>query len=67
MTRPADHPELGTAARLLRSPINLSAAPHPERFFSAAPDPGAHTDAILRDLGYDAAHIAQLRGANIAA
>lgn len=66
MTRPADHPELGPLA-LLRSPINLSAAPHPERFFSAAPDPGAHTDAILRDLGYDDAHIAQLRDANIAA
>ncbi|TSP13677.1 CaiB/BaiF CoA transferase family protein [Cupriavidus campinensis] len=66
MTRPADHPELGPLA-LLRSPINLSAAPHPERFFSAAPDPGAHTDAILRDLGYDDARIAQFRDANIAA
>lgn len=66
MTRPADHPELGPLA-LLRSPINLSAAPHPERFVSAAPDPGAHTDAILRDLGYDDARIAELRDANIAA
>ncbi|MGO4280905.1 Crotonobetainyl-CoA:carnitine CoA-transferase CaiB [Cupriavidus sp. OV038] len=66
MTRPADHPELGPLA-LLRSPINLSAAPHPERFFSAAPDPGAHTDAILRDLGYDDARIGRLREANIAA
>ncbi|PLQ00311.1 CaiB/BaiF CoA transferase family protein [Cupriavidus pauculus] len=66
MTRPAEHPVLGSLD-LLRSPINLSAAPHPERFGSAAPDPGAHTDVILRDLGYDDAHIAMLRDANIAA
>lgn len=66
MTRPAEHPVLGPLD-LLRSPINLSASPHPERFGSAAPDPGAHTDAILRGLGYGDAHIARLRDANIAA
>nr|WP_315595772.1 CoA transferase [uncultured Cupriavidus sp.] len=66
MTRPADHPVLGSM-ELLRSPINLSAAPHPDRFASAAPDPGEHTNAILRELGHDDASIARLRDANIAA
>lgn len=66
MTRPAEHPVLGTLA-LLRSPINLSEVPHPERFATAAPDPGQHTDEILRGLGYDDAAIARLREADIAA
>ncbi|SPA33593.1 Acyl-CoA synthase [Cupriavidus taiwanensis] len=66
MTRPAEHAVLGPLA-LLRSPINLSAAPHPERFARAAPDPGEHTDEILRGLGYDDAGIAALRAASVAA
>ncbi|SPA54823.1 CaiB/BaiF CoA transferase family protein [Cupriavidus taiwanensis] len=65
MTRPAEHAVLGPLA-LLRSPINLSAAPHPERFARAAPDPGEHTDEILRGLGYDDAGIAALRAASVA-
>ncbi|MGH8789780.1 MAG: CaiB/BaiF CoA transferase family protein [Cupriavidus necator] len=65
MTRPAEHPALGQL-ELLRSPINLSAAPHPERFARAAPDPGEHTDEILRGLGYDEAGVAALREANVA-
>lgn len=65
MTRPAGHPVLGQL-ELLRSPINLSAAPHPERFARAAPDPGEHTDEILRGLGYDEAGVAALRDANVA-
>lgn len=66
MTRPAGHPVLGQI-ELLRSPINLSAAPHPDRFARAAPDPGEHTDEILRGLGYDVADVAGLREANVAA
>lgn len=65
MTRPAEHPALGQL-ELLRSPINLSAAPHPERFARAAPDPGEHTDEILRGLGYDEAGVAALREAKVA-
>jgi crotonobetainyl-CoA:carnitine CoA-transferase CaiB-like acyl-CoA transferase len=65
MTRPAEHPALGPL-ELLRSPINLSAAPHPERFARAAPDPGEHTDEILRGLGYDEAGVAALREAKVA-
>lgn len=60
MTRPAHHPVLGDI-ELLRSPINLSRFPHPERFRNAAPDPGADTDALLDELGYDEAAIAALR------
>ena len=51
MTRPAPHPELGPL-NLLRSPINLSACPHPESFHHAAPDPGEHSTMLLRELGY---------------
>lgn len=61
MTRPAPHAALGDV-QLLRSPINLSACPHPESFARAAPDAGEHTDAVLQELGYDAAAIARLRG-----
>ncbi|MET0312726.1 MAG: CaiB/BaiF CoA-transferase family protein [Burkholderiaceae bacterium] len=60
MTRPAVHRELGPL-ELLRSPINLSACPHPETFASAAPDAGADTDAVLRELGYDEAAISRMR------
>jgi crotonobetainyl-CoA:carnitine CoA-transferase CaiB-like acyl-CoA transferase len=56
MTRPAFHPVLGTM-ELLRSPINLSAFPHPDRFHHAAPDPGEQSDELLHELGYDDAAI----------
>ncbi|WP_137926087.1 CoA transferase [Cupriavidus sp. 2SB] len=65
MTRPAEHPLLGSLS-LLRSPINLSAAPHPEQFDSAAPDPGQHTHDILRSLGLDDTTIERLRESNVA-
>jgi len=60
MTRPAHHPQMGTLA-LLRSPINLSASPHPMAFERAAPDAGQHTDEILLELGYDHEHVQALR------
>jgi crotonobetainyl-CoA:carnitine CoA-transferase CaiB-like acyl-CoA transferase len=56
MTRPASHPVLGEI-HLVRSPINLSGFPHPARFHHAAPDPGAQTQELLRELGYDDAAI----------
>ena len=59
MTRAADHPALGTID-LLRSPINLSACPHPQRFARAAPDPGQHSAELLREAGFDDAAIASL-------
>jgi crotonobetainyl-CoA:carnitine CoA-transferase CaiB-like acyl-CoA transferase len=60
MTRPAPHATLGDL-QLLRSPINLSAFPHPESFDRAAPDAGEDTDAVLRDLGYSDDKVAAMR------
>ena len=60
MTRPAKHPVLGEV-NLIRSPINLSAFPHPEYFHHAAPDPGEQTDALLAELGYGADEIAAMK------
>jgi crotonobetainyl-CoA:carnitine CoA-transferase CaiB-like acyl-CoA transferase len=60
MTRPALHPVLGEIA-LVRSPINLSGFPHPDRFHHAAPDPGEQTDELLRELGYDSAVIGAMK------
>ena len=59
MTRAAEHPALGPVA-LLRSPINLSACPHPDRFERAAPDPGQHSAELLREAGFDDAEISVL-------
>lgn len=64
MTRPAEHRELGTL-KLLRSPINLSACPHPEAFARAAPDAGEHNAELLRELGYDDAGIASLQAQGV--
>lgn len=66
MTRPARHPALGEVD-LIRSPINLSGFPHPDRFHHAAPDPGEQTDELLDELGYDASAIAAMRAAGVAA
>ena len=62
MTRPAAHPVLGPI-NLLRSPINLSACPHPEAFNAAAPDTGQHTDALLRELGFEPVAIETMKAA----
>src|SRR5262245_53069710 len=59
MTRDAAHPTLGQVS-LLRSPINLTACPHPERFARAAPDPGQHSAELLREAGFDDAEVASL-------
>ena len=60
MTRIAAHPTLGEL-RLVRSPINMSACPQPERFHHAGPDPGEHNDELLQELGFDAAAITRLK------
>lgn len=64
MVRPAPHEALGDL-NLIRSPINLSAFPHPPRFDCAAPDAGADSDAVLADLGLEAAEIAALRAEGV--
>lgn len=60
MTRPAVHPVLGQI-QLVRTPINLSAFPHPEAFHHAGPDPGEHSEALLRELGYDDSAIQRMK------
>ncbi len=60
MTRPAHHPVLGEV-NLLRTPLNLSRFPHPESFHHAAPDPGEQTDALLAELGYTQAEVADMK------
>jgi formyl-CoA transferase len=54
-----EHPTLGTL-RTLGSPLKLSATP----VTTGRPAPllGQHTDAVLREAGYDDAEIAKLRG-----
>jgi crotonobetainyl-CoA:carnitine CoA-transferase CaiB-like acyl-CoA transferase len=66
MTRVAEHPTLGEV-NLLRSPINLSANPHPERFDRAAPDPGQHSAELLREADFSDAEIASLMTQGIVA
>ena len=60
MAKPAAHGELGDL-NLIRSPINLSRFPHPERFDHAAPDPGQDADAILDGFGIAREKAEQLR------
>ena len=60
MAKPAAHPELGDLD-LIRSPINLSRFPHPDRFDHAAPDPGSDRDGVLAELGLSPAEIEDLR------
>jgi crotonobetainyl-CoA:carnitine CoA-transferase CaiB-like acyl-CoA transferase len=58
--RPVDHPKLGTFD-IVGQPIHMSAFPQPDRL-KPTPDQGEHTDEVLRELGYDAAAIKELRG-----
>ncbi len=66
MTRPAMHGVLGPL-ELLRSPINMSACPHPETFTRAAPDAGDDTAEVLGELGYGAHTIKAMRDKGVLA
>jgi formyl-CoA transferase len=58
LTRTVRHPVLGEQ-EVIGQPIELSRTPWEIR--TASPEPGEHTDAILAELGFDAAAIAGLR------
>ncbi len=57
-----DHPILGTI-ELVGQPIHLAGAP--QRPWTATPEFGEHTDAVLAELGYDAVAIADFRKRNL--
>ena len=59
MAKAAPHPDLGDL-NLVRSPINMSLFPQPEKFDNAAPDTGADSRTVLSELGLDEEHIAAL-------
>ena len=58
IAHPVKHPRLGEI-EVVGQPVNLPAAPEYE--WSATPEQGEHTDAVLADLGYSAEEIADLR------
>ncbi|HTV90781.1 MAG TPA: CaiB/BaiF CoA-transferase family protein [Stellaceae bacterium] len=64
MARSMDHPRLGEL-KVVGQAINLTKTPEPARMRHATPDLGEHSEEILRDLGYDAAAIADLHARNV--
>jgi crotonobetainyl-CoA:carnitine CoA-transferase CaiB-like acyl-CoA transferase len=56
---PIDHPKYG-AQKVVGQPIHMSRYPQPEKL-KHTPEPGEHTDEILKNLGYDESAIAALR------
>ena len=60
MAKPAAHRELGDL-NLIRSPINLSRFPHPQRFDHAAPDTGQDSADVLTEFGLGEGSVAELR------
>ncbi len=59
MARKVDHPKIGEY-EVVGQPIHMSRYPQPEKL-RPTPDQGQHTDEVLRELGYDAAAISELR------
>jgi crotonobetainyl-CoA:carnitine CoA-transferase CaiB-like acyl-CoA transferase len=63
IARGVQHPVLGDI-RVVGQPINLTDNPQPETL-GPTPELGQHTDAILAELGYDPAAIADLHARGI--
>jgi crotonobetainyl-CoA:carnitine CoA-transferase CaiB-like acyl-CoA transferase len=64
MVQEVQHPGVGPV-KSLGNPVKLSRTPATVR--RSAPDPGADTDAVLAELGYDRAAIAGLRARRVVA
>lgn len=63
LAEPMDYPSATTPAPVVRAPITLSASAKVP--LAPAPQVGEHADAILAELGYDAAAISALRAGRI--
>ena len=63
IARPVRHRKLGKI-NVVGQPINMSRYPQPEEL-GATPDLGEHTEAILKELGYDAKAIAGFKAAKV--
>ena len=60
MAKPVKHPVMGDI-EIVNQGVRLSKTPYEVR--SAAPDPGVHTEEVLKEYGYSAADISKLREA----
>jgi formyl-CoA transferase len=63
IAKPVSHPKLGPQ-KVVGQPIHMSGYPQPDEL-RPTPDQGEHTEAVLRELGYDAAAIAELRARGV--
>jgi crotonobetainyl-CoA:carnitine CoA-transferase CaiB-like acyl-CoA transferase len=63
LLRPFGYPGIRQLVPLANTPVRLSDTPGAIRH--RAPTPGEHTDAILGELGYSAAHIADLHAVGV--
>ena len=62
LATPMHHPRLGIE-NVVANPINISGVPRDIR--RATPDAGAHTDEVLRSVGYTDAEIKDMRGKGV--
>ncbi len=62
MATPVEHPKFGRQD-VVNQAMKLSRTPSTMR--RATPERGEHVDEVLRDLGYDAAKIKELRASRV--
>src|SRR5258706_8594268 len=60
IAKSVDHPELG-ALKVVGQAINMTKTPQPATLRRHSPDLGEHTDEVLKEIGYDAGAINDLR------